>query len=107
MQRFATALLACVAATAALAQERPQDRWNLTDLYATSEAWNDDAARVERQITQFAACKGKLDESARRLKECTDLQYDTVKRYLRMLVYAFETHSEDTGVQASLERRLA
>ena len=38
MQRFVTGFLACVAATAAFAQERPQDRWNLTDLYATSTA---------------------------------------------------------------------
>lgn len=109
MQRFVTAsitaFLACVAATAALAQERAQDRWNLGDLYATTQAWNDDASRLEQQIAQVAACKDKLGESARRLKECFDAQSDTYKRYLRMLVYAYELHSEDTSVAASLELR--
>ncbi len=105
MQRFVTAFLACVATTASIAQERPQDRWNLGDLYTTPQAWNDDAARVEQQIAQLAACKGKLGESARRLKECFDAQSETYKRYLRMLVYAYELHSEDTSIPASLELR--
>ena len=105
MKRFVTAFLACVAAVAALAQERPQDRWNLADLYPTTQAWNDDAAKLEQQLAQVASCKGKLGESARRLKECTDLQYDVVKRYLRLTVYAYELQSEDTGVPASLELR--
>ena len=109
MKHFVTGILAATSvAFAAQAQnpaERPQDRWNLADLYATPQAWDADYAKVEKQLPQLAACKGKLGESARKLKECTDLQYDAYKTYLRMIVYAYETHAEDTGVATSLERR--
>lgn len=102
---LAAAVVAGLAIPFAAAQERPQDRWNLADLYPTVAGWNEDAVRLEQQITQVDSCKGKLGESARRLKECLDVQYDAYKRYLRMLVYATELHAEDTGVASSLELR--
>ena len=114
MKHFVTGILAGAAVSfAAVAQqaapqqypERPQDRWALADLYATTAAWNDDFAKAEQQVGQFAACKGQLGSSARRLRECLELQYEATKRYLRLLVYAFELHSEDTGVSSSLELR--
>ena len=95
-------LLALTVASPALAAERPQDRWNLADLYPTVQAWNDDVAKVEAQLPQVAACKGHLGDSARRFKECLDLQYDVLRRYLRLLVYANELQAEDTGKPESL-----
>ncbi|MEO7743692.1 MAG: oligoendopeptidase F [Usitatibacter sp.] len=89
-------------ATSALAQERPQDRWNLADLYPDLAAWNADAAKAEAQVPQMSGCKGKLGESARRFKECMDLQYDMLKRYYRLAVYSNELHAEDTGNAESL-----
>jgi oligoendopeptidase F len=85
------------------AQERPQDRWNLADLYPSAEAWSADAAKVEADLPRIAACKGHLGESAQRLKQCFELRSDVVKRYLRLAVYANELHAEDTGNQASLQ----
>ncbi|HET6263854.1 MAG TPA: oligoendopeptidase F [Usitatibacter sp.] len=85
--------------------ERPQDRWALADLYATTAAWNEDFARAEQQVGQFASCKGQLGSSASRLRECMELQDDATKRFLRLLVYAYELQSEDTGVSSSLELR--
>ena len=95
-------LLALTVASAALAAERPQDRWNLADLYPTVQAWNDDVAKVEAELPQVAACKGHLGDSAKRFKECLDLQYDVLRRYLRLLVYANELQAEDTGKPESL-----
>ena len=95
-------LLALAVASPAPAAERPQDRWNLADLYPTVQAWNDDVAKVEAQLPQVAACKGHLGDSARRFKECLDLQYDVLRRYLRLLVYANELQAEDTGKPESL-----
>jgi oligoendopeptidase F len=96
------AVFTLAVAASALAQERPQDRWNLADLYPDLAAWNADATKVEAQLPQIAACKGKLGESARRFKECMDLQYDALKRYYRLAVYSNELQAEDTGKPESL-----
>lgn len=85
--------------------EREQDRWRLSDIYASPAAFDEDVGKVERQLVDFQQCKGHLGDSARKLRECFDLQADATKRFYRMLVFAYETFSEDTGVAASLERR--
>lgn len=93
------------AATCALAAERPQDRWNLADLYPTPDAWSDDARKVEAQLSELSACAGHLGDSARRLKECFDLQSDILKRFYRLTVYSSELQAEDTGKPESLALR--
>lgn len=87
----------------AIAAERPEDRWNLADIYPSLQAWEADAAKVDAQLKEFAACKGKLGESAARFKACLDLQSDFYKRYVRMAVYSGELLAEDTGAATSLE----
>src|SRR5205814_5150722 len=91
------AIAAAAMTSASLAADRPQDRWNLADLYPSVEAWNADAQKVESQFTDIAACKGHLGDSAARMRECLDLQSDTLKRYFRLAVYANELYAEDTG----------
>ena len=99
-----TALLAALWASAAPgAAERPEDRWNLADLYPSVKAWADDAARLEAQLKEFAACRRRLGESARRFKICLDAQADFTKRYARLEVYASELLADDTGSPESLE----
>jgi oligoendopeptidase F len=106
LRYFAAMLTAAAAALPArAATERPQDRWNLADLYPTVDAWNADVARVESQLPQIATCKGKLGESAQRLKQCFELQTDVLKRYFRLVVYANELYAEDTGQPSSLQLR--
>src|SRR3989442_9717579 len=98
------ALLAALWASAAPgAAERPEDRWNLADLYPSVNAWADDAARLEAQLNEFAACRGHLGDSGRRLTGCTDVKADFTKRYARLEVYASELFDEDTGLPESLE----
>jgi oligoendopeptidase F len=96
------ALALALAATSAAAEE-PQDRWNLAELYASARAWHDDAAALERELKAFAACRGRLGESATRLKTCLDRFSDLTKRQARLDVYAHELLAEDTGVAESLE----
>jgi oligoendopeptidase F len=98
--RFAMLAAALATAAAVHAQpaiERPEDRWNLEALYPTVAAFNEDLARMEAQLPQIAACKGTLGDSAARLKSCMDLQYDALRRFLRLLTYASEKANEDTG----------
>jgi len=98
------ALLAALWASAEPgAAERPEDRWNLADLYPSATAWADDAARLEAQLKEFAACREHLGESARRFRACLDAQADFTKRYARLEEYASELLAEDTGAPESLE----
>ena len=91
------------AGSALAASERPEDRWNLADMYPSVKAWQEDGAKLEAQLKAFAGCRGKLGESARRLKSCLDASVDFTKRYARLETYASELLSEDTGSPESLE----
>ncbi len=97
------ALCMGVGVSSSPAAERTEDRWNLADIYPGVAAWNDDAAKLELQFKEFAACPGHLGESARRFKSCLDLYADFSKRYARLDTYASELFAEDTGLPASLE----
>ena len=109
MKHLVTSIIAGLAislpAAAQNPAEREQDRWKLSDIYSSAAAFDEDIARTEKQLGEFQQCKGHLGDSAQRLRECLDLQADATKRFYRMLVFAYETFSEDTGVPASLERR--
>src|SRR5207253_2030524 len=94
--RIVVLVLACFAASSLFAED-VKDRWNLTDLYPTLDAWNADATKLEAQLKQLAACKGHLGESGKRFKTCLDLNADASKRYARLAVYSSQTLDEDTG----------
>jgi oligoendopeptidase F len=98
MKNFLAVMIPVALSTHAFAAaERPQDRWNLSDLYPTVDAWNADVAKTESQLKEFGACRGHLGESAARFKRCLDLEYDFFKRFARLSVYAGELEAEDTG----------
>ena len=84
-------------ASSACAAERPQDRWNLGDLYPTVQGWDADVAKTEAELKRFATCRGHLGDSAKRFRQCLDLEYDLQKRYAKLAVYAGELEAEDTG----------
>ena len=99
-------LLAIVGASAVLgsaAAETTADRWNLADIYPSVAAWNADAARLDAQIKELAACRGHMGDGATRFRQCLDLRADMTKRYYRMAAFSGEQVAEDTGNQASLE----
>ena len=96
---ISAAMLAVAAALPlpGLAAETENDHWNLADLYASADAWKADSAKLESQLKDFEACKGKLGQSAKRFYECLDLNADISKRYVRLSIYASQLHDEDTG----------
>ncbi|HEY5899291.1 MAG TPA: oligoendopeptidase F [Burkholderiales bacterium] len=102
MTKAFLAACAIFAASTVLA-EGEQDRWNLGDLYASREAWQADATKLQAELKAFSACRGHLGDSARRLKSCMDAYSGFSKRYARLEVYASELLSEDTSVAESLE----
>lgn len=103
MTKALLTVCAVLATSMAFAAEGPQDRWNLGDIYASREAWQADAGKLQAQLKAFSSCRGHLGDSARRLKSCMDAYSDLSKRYARLDVYASEFLSEDTGVPESLE----
>ena len=103
MRSHLLAILALTAGLGTAAAETTADRWNLGDVYPSTAAWNADAAKLEAQLKEFAACKGALGESAARLRQCLDLQADMSKRYYRLGMFSGEQVSEDTGNPAYLE----
>jgi oligoendopeptidase F len=100
--RHSLALVLAFGIGTALA-ESPADRWNLAEIYPSVEAWNADATKLQSQLKDFAGCKGRMGESAPRLKQCLDLQADMTKRYYRIAAFSGEQVSEDTGNAAYLE----
>lgn len=97
------ALAFCCLGFSAAAAERPEDRWNLSDLYPSVAAWNADATILESKFKEFGDCRGHLGDSVQRFRACLDLSSELRRRYARLRVYASEQRAEDTGVSASLE----
>ena len=106
LRLLAALLSASITASAhaadAAAVETPQDRWNLSDLYATPADWDADAARLADQTARLADCKGQLGRSAARFKACLDAVFDARKRSGRLAVYGGETYNQDTANSAGL-----
>ena len=100
--RLAVLLASAIGLTPAMA-ETAADRWNLSELYPSDAAWNTDAAKLEAQMKELAACKGHLGDNAARFKKCLGLQADMGKRYARMNLYSSEQLAGDTGAAAFLE----
>ena len=100
--RFAALLVSLLGFNSAMA-DSPADRWNLADLYPSVDAWSADAAKLDAQMKDLAACKGHLGDNVARFKKCLDLQAEMYKRFLRMNVYSSEQLAEDTGSAPYLE----
>jgi len=106
MKKILAALPAVLVATIANAfaadAVRLRDTWNLADMYASESAWNDDVARVEKDLGTFAKCRGKLGSSAGKFRECLDLEYDILQRSSKLGTYASEAQSGD-GANAAFQ----
>src|SRR5438105_7162238 len=100
--RLAVLLASAIGLTPAIA-ETAADRWNLSELHPWDAAWSADAAKLEAQMKELAACKGHLGDNAARFKKCLGLQADMGKRYARMNLYSSEQLAGDTGAAAFLE----
>jgi oligoendopeptidase F len=79
--------------------------WNLTDLYATPEAWSAARETVLADIEKLNDLKGTLGESAQSLLASTDQISAVSKEALRLLVYATLKADEDTRISENEERR--
>lgn len=103
-----TALLfgAATAPAPAFAQEgSPKIEWDLTDLYASAQAWETERQRVLEEMKELDAFKGRLGESSATLLEAANKVSKIQKAALRLLVYATLNADEDLRNSETQERR--
>ncbi|RZA16549.1 MAG: oligoendopeptidase F family protein [Proteobacteria bacterium] len=89
--------------SSALGQSPEQDKWDLTALYPSDEAWTQDAPRVEALIAPVAQCKGQWSKSPAAMAKCFDAYYLAQKAVARLSNYADQkvsVNGEDAKAQA-------
>jgi oligoendopeptidase F len=90
-------LLVATAVDATAAEVAERDTWKLSDMYANDAAWNADVARIEKDLATFTACHGKLGSSAKKLRECLDLEWDVQQRASKVATFAQESEAGDSA----------
>jgi len=101
---FFAAIAAAIAGTVLLAQERTREttpdayKWNLTDLYASDDAWQAAKAALATGLPEAQKFKGTLAQSGQQLASALDLQAAQEKTLARLAVYANLAADQDTRV---------
>ncbi|HEY2630206.1 MAG TPA: M3 family metallopeptidase, partial [Usitatibacter sp.] len=90
-------LLATIVGGASAAEVAERDTWKLSDMYANDAAWNADVARTEKDLATFVKCRGKLGSSAKKFRECLDIQADVQQRSAKIATFAQESEAGDSA----------
>lgn len=115
-KKFKYSLVALAASTAlvstamtpapAFAQDTNQKiEWDLTDLYASADAWDAERQRILDDMKGIEEYKGKLGKDAKTLLAAMDKISSVQKEAVRLLVYAVLAADEDLRVSEKQERR--
>jgi oligoendopeptidase F len=114
--RIAAIALAVMAGGTVLAAARPADApaaaapvnpaymWDLTELYASPEAWTAERDRVKAQIAGFDKYKGTLGKSAKAMLAALSAFSDAQRASTRLAAYAGLKADEDVRIAANQER---
>ena len=76
---------------------RPEDTWDLSELYASEAAWERAFRQLEKRIPEFAGFKGTLKKSARALRDCCQFEMDFNRQAEKIGSYAFLKSTEDVA----------
>ena len=82
-----------------------QDTWDLSPLFETEAAWEDEYAALQEYPEKIAANQGKLAAGAEGLLESWRLDDEVSVRLNRLYTYASCRGDEDTGSSAGQDRR--
>lgn len=83
----------------------PPATWDLTDLYATPQAWSAEHAAIKGSLAALSSYKGKLGSSATVLLEALQVQSELARKSHRLSVYAGLLADSDTSIALNQERR--
>jgi oligoendopeptidase F len=101
-------LAACLAATGALAQYKPDpsapradipksSQWNASHIFADEAAWEAEMAAIGADIPKLEAFKGRLGESAATMLDAQNATFETMKRLYKLYVYAQVLYDVNQG----------
>lgn len=82
----------------------PAHTWDLTEIYPSPAAWEQDREAVIAACEAILARRGTLDDSAAALFEALALMSDTTRQAMRVSAYAGLQADEDLRVTATQER---
>ena len=91
-------------AAAPVASISDHTMWDLTDLYATSAAWDASYAKTKAAADKLGAYKGTLGKSAASLAKALVAISDLNREATRLYTYASLASDQDLRVGANLER---
>lgn len=72
-------------------------QWNAPSVFPTPQDWEAEAARLQEDIPQVEAFKGKLSEGPHKLREAMNVQEQLYRRIGKVFVYATLTRYVDTA----------
>lgn len=84
----------------------PQDQqWDLSTLYASPQAWEDDFQKLKEHVHSLKQYAGKLSQSPEVLRDCLRLSFEFDEMAERLAYYAFLRVAEDLGSSESQARQ--
>lgn len=78
-------------------EQKTEDTWNMQDLFETEEAFSAEAEKLEKQMEEFEACKGTLNQGSEALLNALKLYAEMNLTFERLYVYANQKWHEDTA----------
>lgn len=73
--------------------ERPEDKWDLSGVYADVAAWEGEVAKTETAVDGLTTCAGTL---ATQLRACLDRRFEAQKAVGRVVTWASNQSNADT-----------
>jgi len=93
-------------ATVSLSQEASApDTWDLSELYPTTEAWDQALARTRAAADKFNSYRGTLGKSAESMFTALDAISAANREAQRLNVFATLKSDEDVRISANIERK--
>lgn len=77
-------------------QQKTEDTWNMQDLYATEELFQEDAEKLSCMMEEFSSMKGSLGKGEPELLKTLQLYEQMNEVFESLYVYAFQKYHEDT-----------
>lgn len=82
----------------------PSDTWDLTPLYPSDEAWEEDFKRLQADYGKISDFRGRVGESPSTLRDALEFEKSVDMRIERIGQYAALRMAEDASNDASLSR---
>ena len=77
-------------------QQKAEDTWNMQDLYATEELFQEDAEKLSSMMEAFSSMKGTLGKGEQELQKALQMYEQMNAVFESLYVYAFQKYHEDT-----------